>query len=133
MRRVKARKPEQIAEGIAYVCEHVGYIRATLERGSADGVRQFDELLAALREGAAPADLLDAVHLALRTAQDANGIFGRTRDASLTGISNDLPHEPVLLCPRPSNPCARYACPAPGITLVCQVTGDPLRRAALAP
>lgn len=135
MERGKTRTPEQIADGIAYVCEHIGHIRATLERGPAQGIRQFDELLAALRDGAAPADLLVAVHRALRTAQDALGIFGDTRDASALNLigTPDLPREPVLLCPRPSHPCARYACPAPGSTPVCHVTGAPLRRAALAP
>ena len=130
------RSTEQVADAIAYVCENIAQIRATLTRGSADGPCQFDELLAALRSGADPVDLLETVHRALRRAQDATGLFGRNRDASMTtlaGIHRDQPREPVLLCPRAGHPCARYAWPDRGDTPVCAVTDAPLRRATFAP
>lgn len=130
------RSAEQVADAIAYVCENIGHIRATLNRGPAEGRREFDELLAVLRDGSDPADLLEAVHRALRRAQDAVGVFGRTRDPSmvrLAGIPHDRPREPVLLCPRADHPCARYAWPSGGDTPVCAVTDAPLRRATLAP
>ncbi|KAA9158557.1 hypothetical protein FPZ12_022205 [Amycolatopsis acidicola] len=130
------RSGEEIAEAVAYVCEHGDSLRATLAGGPAEGLRQLDELLAALRAGADPAEHLEAVHRALRRAQDALGVFGRTRDASmitLAGIERDRPHEPVLLCPRASHPCARFAWPGRGEPPVCEVTGAHLRRATLAP
>lgn len=130
-----ARTAEQIADGIARLCENIGQIRSTLEHGPADGQRQLDELLAALRDGTNPADLLEAVHDALRRAQDALGIFGRIRDASMvtpTGIKAEPPREPVLLCPRAGHPCTRSAWPAPESTPLCHVTGGPLRRTTLA-
>lgn len=132
------RSSEQVADAIAYVCENIGPIRATLAGGPADGPRRFDELLAALRDGADPVDLLEAVHHALRQAQDALGVFGRNRDGAksmttLAGIERDRPHEPVLLCPRADHPCARHVWPDRGATPVCAVTDTPLRRAMLAP
>lgn len=128
------RSSEQVADAIAYVCENIGHIRATLNRGPEDGRRALDELLAVLRDGADPADPLEAVHRALRRAQDAFGVFGRNRDASkLAGIQRDRPREPVLLCPRASHPCTRYAWPGGDHTPVCAVTDAPLRRATLAP
>jgi hypothetical protein len=130
------RSTEQVADAIAYVCENIAHIRATLNRGPADGLRQFDELLAALCGGTDPVDLLETVHRTLRRAQDAVGVFGRNRDASMTtlaGIQRDRPREPVLLCPRVGHPCARYAWPARGDIPLCAVTDAPLRRATLAP
>jgi hypothetical protein len=76
------------------------------------------------------------VHRALRRAQDAVGVFGHTRDASmsyLAGIDGDRPGEPVLLCPNEDWPCARFAWPDRGSGPLCHVTGGPLRRATLAP
>jgi hypothetical protein len=128
------RTAEEIADGIALVCENVEDIRAKLERGPADDLRQLDELLTALHDGTDPADLLETVHRALRRAQDAMGVFGRVRDASmvtLAGIDAEVPGEPVLLCPRADHPCARYAWPGPESTPVCHVTGSPLRRTTL--
>ena len=130
------RSTEQVADAIAYVCENLAAIRTTLNRGPADGPRQFDELLAALSSGEDPVDLLEMVHRALRRAQDAVGVFGRNRDGSMTtlaGIHRDRPREPVLLCPRASHPCARFAWPDRGDRPLCAVTGTPLRRATLAP
>jgi hypothetical protein len=117
------------------VCENIGQIRATLEHGPADGLRRLEELLAALRDGTDPTELLEAVHRALRQAQDAVGVFGGTRGASvatLAGIDADRPGEPVLLCPRAVHPCARYAWPEADGTPVCHVTAAPLRRTTLA-
>jgi hypothetical protein len=130
------RSPEQVADAIAYVCENVAHIRATLNHGPADGLRQLDELLAALHGGADPVDPLEAVHRALRRAQDAVGVFARNRDVSMTtlaGTHRDRPREPVLLCPRPGHPCSRYAWPDRGVTPVCAVTGGRLRHATLEP
>jgi hypothetical protein len=132
--RGSTRTAEQIADGLAHVCENIGHIRATLERGPADGPRRLDELLAALRDGRDPAGLLEAVHRALRRAQDVVGVFGGIRDASmvtLAGIDAEPPGEPVLLCPRAGHPCTRYAWPGPDSTPVCQVTGAPLQRSTL--
>ena len=129
------RSTEQVADAIAYVCENLAQLRATLNHGPVDGPRQFDELLAALRSGSDPVDLLEAVHRALRRAQDAVGVFGRNRDASMTTLAGirDHPREPVLLCPRVSHPCARYAWPDRGDLPLCAVTDAPLRRTTLAP
>lgn len=128
------RSTEEVADAIAYVCENIGHIRATVNRGPEDGRRELDELLAVLRDGSDPVDLLEAVHRALRRAQDAVGVFGRNRDASkLAGVQHDRPREPVLLCPRAGHPCTRYAWPGGDDTPVCTVTGTPLRRATLAP
>lgn len=126
------RSTEQIAEAIAYVCENIGPIRTTLAGGAEDGRRQFDELLAALRDETDPVDLLEAVHRALRQAHDALGVFGRNRDASMTKVIGIESPEPVLLCPRGGRPCARYAWPGQG-SARCEVTDAPLRRARLAP
>ncbi|MFG1815447.1 hypothetical protein ACGFIF_16880 [Kribbella sp. NPDC049174] len=107
-----------------------------MTRGPADGLRQFDELLAALCDGADPVDLLETVHRTLRQAQDAVGVFGRNRDASMTtlaGIHRDRPREPVLLCPRAGHPCTRFAWPDRGDVPLCAVTDAPLRRTTLAP
>ncbi|GAA3787911.1 hypothetical protein [Streptomyces chiangmaiensis] len=139
------RDEGQIADGLAYVCEHVDLVRAALERGPADGPVRLDVLLAALRAGEDPSALLENVHRALRAAQDALGIFGATRGVGslsagsvsvLTppGVAADRPYEPVLLCPRADRPCARYAWPEPNSDdPVCQVSGAPLRRTTLAP
>lgn len=135
MARSGPRTAEQIADGIARVCESAEEIRATLEQGPADGPRRLDELLGVLRDGSDPADPLEEVHRALRRARDAAGVFGATRDgamANLAGIDAERPGEPVLLCPRAAHPCARYAWPVAGRTPVCHVTGDPLRRTTLA-
>lgn len=135
MGRGRTWTPEQVAEGVAYVCENVERIRATLQRGPEHGPQALGELLAALRDAADPVGPLQAVHHALRRAGDALGILGRTRDASmvtLAGIGAGRPREPVLLCPRASQPCARYAWPEPGVTVVCHVTGVPLRGTTLA-
>jgi hypothetical protein len=130
------RSTEQLADAIAYVCENVARIRETLDRGPADGPARLDELLAALRAGTDPVDLLEAVHRALRRAQDAIGVFGRTRDAAMTtlaGIHRNHPRESVLLCPRVGHPCARYAWPDRTDIPRCAVTDTPLRRATLSP
>lgn len=130
------RSTEHVAGAIAYVCANVASIRETLTHGPADGPTQLDALLAALRAGADPVDLLEAVHRALRRAQDAVGVFGRTRDAAMTtlaGIHRDHPRESVLLCPRADHPCARYAWPDRTNIPVCAVTETPLRRATLSP
>ncbi|MFD2415704.1 hypothetical protein [Amycolatopsis pigmentata] len=130
------RSAEEIADAVAYVCEHVDSLRTTLTSGPADGPRRLDELLTALRDEADPADHLEAVHRALRRARDALGVFGRNRDApmaTLAGVERDRPHEPVLLCPRASRPCARFAWPGRGEAPVCVVTGAHLRRTTLAP
>ncbi|MGW3247395.1 hypothetical protein [Streptomyces sp. NPDC001070] len=134
MARGGRRTTEQIADGIARVCENAERMRATLEPGPADDLRRLEELLIALHDGTDPADLLETVHRALRRAQDAMGVFGSVRDAStvtLAGIDAGLPGEPVLLCPRAGHPCARYAWPGPEGTPVCHVTGTPLRRTTL--
>ncbi|MFF4752163.1 hypothetical protein ACWD5R_10720 [Streptomyces sp. NPDC002514] len=131
----RSRTPEQIADGIAYVCENADQVRAALERGPADGPARLDALLAALRTGADPAAPLEAVHRALRAAQDALGVFGRTRDVSMltpAGLATDRPYEPVLLCPRADHPCARYAWPEPDRVPVCRVLETDLRRTTLA-
>jgi hypothetical protein len=127
---------EQIADGLAYVCENIDQIRATLKRGPAGGRRQLDHLLAALLDGSDPAGLLQAVHGALRRAGDALGVFVLTRDPTmlrLTGIEADRPPEPILLCPRTDHPCSRYALPGPAGVPVCHVTGGSLRRITLQP
>ncbi|MDQ0989627.1 hypothetical protein [Streptomyces sp. V3I7] len=130
------RTPEHIAEGLAYVCENVDVVRATLDRGPAGGPARLDELLAALRAGENPTALLDGVHRALRAAQDANGVFGRTRSSSMVtaaGVAPGPPYEPVLLCPRSDHPCARYAWPGPGGVPECRVSGEALRLTTLTP
>jgi hypothetical protein len=127
------RSTAQIADAIAYVCENIGPIRTTLAVDP-EGMRRFEELLAALRDGTDPVDLLEDVHRALRRAGDALGVFGRNRAGSLTtlaGIDRDRHREPVLLCPR-ADPCARYAWPGDAETM-CDLTNAPLRRARLAP
>ena len=124
------RSPEEIADAIAFICANTGQIRATLARDPVP----LDVLLAALRDGGDPAEPLETVHRALRRAQDALGVFGRTRDGSaLAGISRDRPREPVLLCPRADHPCTRFAWPDRSEPAVCAVTGTPLRRTTLAP
>ncbi|WP_405866520.1 MULTISPECIES: hypothetical protein [unclassified Streptomyces] len=131
----QGRTPEQIAVGLAYVCEHVDQVRTTLEQGPADGPARLDELVAALRAGEDPTALLDVVHRALREAQDALGVFGRTRASSMltsAGIAAGAPYEPILLCPRSAHPCARYAWPGNG-SRVCRVSGESLRRSTLDP
>ncbi|NBH09415.1 hypothetical protein, partial [Amycolatopsis sp. SID8362] len=92
---------EQIADAVAYVCENATRIRETLERGPVGGTARLDELFTALRAGNDAGEPLEAVHRALRRAQDAAGVFGRTRDAAMTslaGIRRDHPRETVLLC-----------------------------------
>ncbi|MFJ4849657.1 MULTISPECIES: hypothetical protein [unclassified Streptomyces] len=133
MARGGRRTAEEIADGIALVCENVEGIRAKLERGPADDLRQLDELLTALHDGTDPADLLETVHRALRRAQDAMGVFGRVRDASMVTVAGIpiVPGESVLLCPRAEHPCARYAWPGPESRPVCHVTGSSLRRTTL--
>lgn len=131
----RKRTADQIAEGIARVCERIAQIRATLERGEPQGVRDLDRLLAALSDGADPSAHLEAVHRALRRAQDANGVFGSTRDGAMSYLAgiDDSVGEPVLLCPREVAPCARFAWPGRDAGQHCHVTGGPLRRATLAP
>ncbi|MDA1359529.1 hypothetical protein O1R50_07845 [Glycomyces luteolus] len=135
MPRDGRRTADQIAEGIARVCEHIGQIRGTLERGPAGGLQDLGRLLAALSEGTDPSEPLEAVHRALRRAQDAVGVFGHTRDASmsyLAGIDYGAAGEPVLLCPREDLPCARFAWPGTGSGF-CHIAGGPLRRTTLGP
>ncbi|THV26459.1 hypothetical protein [Glycomyces paridis] len=129
------RTAEQIAGGIARVCEHIGPIRETLERGPDGGPLDLDRLLTALRAGADPAVQLEAVHRALRRAQDAVGVFGHTRDGSMLALAGiaDGGGEPVLLCPRDTAPCARFAWPSRDMVQYCHVSGGPLRRTTLLP
>ncbi|HVV11951.1 hypothetical protein [Amycolatopsis sp.] len=122
------RSREQIADAVAYVCENAGPLRASLAGSTAE--QHLDELLAALRDGTDPAELLESVHRGLRQAGDALGVFGRNRDATtLAGLERNRFHEPVLLCPRAAHACTRFAWP--DHSAVCAVTGSPLRRATL--
>lgn len=136
MGHARARTAMQIADGLAYVCEHVDQVRATLTRGPSGGLPRLDALLAALRNGEDPTAPLGELHRALLAAHDALGVFGRARDASMLttpGIPADRPYVPVVLCPRTDHPCARFAWPEPGGTPVCKVVGDPLRHTTLTP
>jgi hypothetical protein len=132
--RAARRSPEQIAEGLAYVCAHVDEIRRTLLAGTEADANPIDDLLAALRSGTDPVPLLEDLHHALRRAQDAPGIFGHcSHRGTLTaaGVNSTTRAMPILLCPRDLNPCIRHQWPAEGDSPTCDVTGQPLRRASL--
>lgn len=125
-----SRSSDEVAVAIAHVCADIEQIRETVA-----GSRTVTALLAALRVGADAGDLLEALHAELRQAGDARGVFGQSRDVSMSKLSGvpERISEPVLLCPRAERPCARFAWPGRGDAPVCAVANVPLRRTTLAP
>jgi hypothetical protein len=118
------------AAALAYLCEHLAEIRATLGDVGTDASTPLQRLLAALRAGRSEdiASALTAVHTALRVAGDAPGIFGHTRGLEALGVHS---FEIVYRCPlRVCN--GRGEAEAAIDPPRCAVNGQPLRRERLA-
>jgi hypothetical protein len=128
-----ARRPSNdIARGLAYVCEHRKHVESTITGRPAAQRAALTRLTDPTRSADMAADL-ETVHKALRSAGDAKGIFGQDSVRSLihpTGIDRDRP-EVVLHCPRLDHPCTRFAQPVPGRADRCELTGSPLVRSEL--
>lgn len=124
----RVRYGSSAREDIAYVCDQLDRIRATLEAYGREGAAPLERLLAALREGGDP-DLgppLEVLHEALLAAGDAAGVNGRDRGLTPLGINPPAPDEWVLLCP--TGLCARHAWPDHGVeTPRCRISERPLR------
>lgn len=126
------RSADQVARGLAYVCEHRLYIERTIAESSADQ----RAALARLADPTAATDVaadLEKIHRALRTARDALGIYGQASTRGLVhpaGVEQEL-FEPVLRCPRRQYPCTRFAQPGPGTASRCELTGMELERGEL--
>ncbi|MEE4418400.1 hypothetical protein [Streptomyces bugieae] len=116
-------------EDIAYVCDQLDRIRATLEAYGTDGAAPLERLLAALRAGGDLGPPLDVLHEALLAAGDAAGVNGRARGLTPLGITSPAPDEWVLLCP--AGLCARHAWPDRGEPPRCRISDRPLRRERL--
>jgi hypothetical protein len=124
----------QVADGLAYVCEHVDQIREDLDDEGTGDVAPLELLLAAVREGTDPAGPLEALHTALQARGDALGVYGHLRTVGFLGSHlPGVPREPidvVYLCP--AGRCSRYCWPQAGTPPpCCTITGESLRRERL--
>jgi hypothetical protein len=119
----------ELREDVAYLCDQLGHIRATLEAHSREGTAPLERLLAALRDGADLSAPLDALHEALLAAGDAAGIHGRTRGLTPHGVNPAMPDEWVLLCP--TDQCSRFKWPDGPEASRCRISDQPLRRERL--
>jgi hypothetical protein len=132
MNQATGRTADQIARGLAYVCEY----RKHLETIIAGRPAAQRAALTRLTDPAGSAEVavdLETVHKALRSAGDGKGIFGQEGVRSLihpVGVDQD-DSEPVLRCPRLRHPCTRFAQPNLGTNPSCDLTGKPLARGDL--
>lgn len=134
MNEIAPRPTDQIARGLAYVCQHMDYIRAVTARRPAAQRAALARLADPASRSDALADL-ETLHRALRSAGDAMGIFGQEGVRSLlhpVGVDQDE-SEPVLRCPQAHRPCTRFAQPGPGAAPRCELTGSPLALGELRP
>lgn len=122
------RGRDQVADAVAYVCEHLDELSAAL---SPRHRTTLDALLRKLHADDDPAEELEQVHRALRTAGDARGVFGHVRSLTPPGLAVASRPIPVLLCPRAALPCSRHAWPTSEKPDTCAVSGLPLRRALI--
>ncbi|MFF5494442.1 hypothetical protein [Streptomyces aquilus] len=132
MNQATGRSADQVARGLAYVCEHRSYIERTIAQSS-------DEQRAALTRLTDPAGTTDVaadlekIHRALRTARDSLGVYGQAGVRGLVhpvGVEQE-PFEPVLRCPRREYSCTRFAQPGPGAVSRCELTDMELVRGEL--
>lgn len=125
---------DKVADGIAYVCEHLVEIRSRLAR--AGGTSPLERFLEDLRAGNDVSALLDEIHFALQAGRDQLGVYGHTissgprRSASGSrspGLGVPVPAEPVYLCP--GGRCNRWWLPDERATPPeCEVYGQQLSR-----
>jgi hypothetical protein len=120
---------DQVADGLAVVCDKLTDIRTCLEE---DGdVAVLDRFLEAVRAGGPTAAALDDLHAALQAAGDEVGIYSGTRGDTGAGpaphgIGPSRPAEVIYLCP--VRRCSRYWWPdSPAPPPVCALAGEPLR------
>jgi len=119
---------DQVADGIAYVCDNLADIRTCLKSDGDPLV--LDRLLAALRSGQDVAGPLDDLNTALQAAGVSMGVYGDTRGGagpgtSPQGIGPPRPAEVVYLCP--GSLCSRYWLPDPSAAVpLCALEGEPL-------
>ncbi|NUP28333.1 MAG: hypothetical protein HOQ44_16870 [Nocardia sp.] len=115
---------------LAYLCDHLAEIRATLGDTGTDGATPLQRLLTAVHAGRSedigPAQ--NAVHTALRVAGDAPGIFGHTRSLEAVGVhSFEIAYRcPLQVCNGRGDAGAVIDAPQ------CAVSGRPLLRERLA-
>jgi hypothetical protein len=131
---VTSNSLDKVADGIAYVCEHLVEIRSRLAR--VGGASTLERFLEDLRADSDVSALLDEIHFALQAGRDPLGVYGHTissgprRSASGSrspGLGVPVPAESVYLCP--GGRCNRWWLPDERPTPPeCEVYGQQLRR-----
>jgi uncharacterized protein YbjT (DUF2867 family) len=124
------RHETRVADGLAYVCQHLDTIRAALDPDQQQEPAPIQAVRAALRTGADLTMPLQTLHSALLDVGDALGVWHAARNGPpMVGIP-DTPFEPIYLCPR--DRCAgRRVDSATVFPLTCALAGQQLRRETL--
>ncbi|MFE2267477.1 hypothetical protein [Streptomyces griseosporeus] len=125
---------DKVADGIAYVCEHLVEIRFRLAR--VGGASILECFLEELRAGNDVSARLDDIHFALQAGGDQLGLYGLTAGSgpgrSAGGSRSQrfglpVPAEPVYLCP--GRTCNRWWLPDErAVPPICEVYCQKLRK-----
>lgn len=120
---------KRIAEALAYVCIHIGGIKAFLSEETIDrrGLQALEQIQSALQRTGDISRPLGELHHALVREGDVLGVYGHARglrDLTLVGFE-DEPLEIVYRCP--TGRCLRTV-PGPAVVPpCCGMTGETMQ------
>jgi hypothetical protein len=123
-----------VAAGLAYICRYLKDICEVLGPDSGDPSQRYPlevrRVADAVRTGADLSGPLEALHEALLKVGDPRGVWGTTRTLMMTGLTTDVPFEPVYACPH--DHCSGHDIDtATAISFTCTLTHQPLRKETL--